>query len=95
MITTIVQFSGYALAAAGGLAGLAALLKIGPERKRITADAFRAGVDSTQVLSSTAVSLLDPYLEQIKFLRSELASARDEIVSLRSEIRTLQAGLAT
>jgi hypothetical protein len=95
VITTIVQFSGYALAAAGGLAGLAALFKIGPERKKITADAFRAGVDSTQVLSNTAVSLLDPYLEQIKFLRTELASAREEITSLRTEIRTLQADLTS
>lgn len=95
MITLIVQTLGAVLAAIGGIAGITALLKIGPERKKITAEAFRAGVDSTQVLSNTAVSLLDPYLEQITFLRSELASARDEIVSLRAEIRTLQAGLTT
>lgn len=95
MITAAAQVLGVLIAAVGGVAGLAALAKIGPERRKITAEAFRAGVDSTQVLSSTAVSLLDPYLEQIKFLRSELASARDEITSLRAEIRTLQAGLTT
>lgn len=95
MITAIAQAVGALLAAIGGIAGITALLKIGPERKKITAEAFRAGVDSTQVLSNTAVSLLDPYTEQIKFLRSELASAREEIVSLRAEIKMLRAGLAT
>lgn len=95
MITVVAQAVGALLAAIGGVAGITALLKIGPERKKITAEAFRAGVDSTQVLSNTAVALLEPYAEQIKFLRSELAGAREEITSLRAEIRTLRAGLAT
>lgn len=95
MIALIAQTIGIVIAAAGGLAGIAALAKIGPERRKITAEAFRVGVDSTQVLNNTAVSLLDPYLEQITFLRHELASAREEIMSLRAEIRTLQAGLPT
>lgn len=95
MITEITSAVGAAFAILGGTAGIRALVTIGPERRKITADAFRAGVDSTQVLSNTAVALLEPYAEQIKFLRAELASAREEIVSLRAEIRTLRTGLAT
>ena len=89
------QYVGILLAAVGGAAGITALAKVGPERKKITAEAFRAGVDSAQVLSNTAVSLLDPYLEQIRYLRGELADARSEIESLRMEIVHLRAGLAT
>lgn len=109
MITAVAQTIGAFLAAVGGVAGVTALFKIGPERRKITADAFRAGVDSTDVLSKTAVSLLDPAMEQIKYLRAELLAAREEIVSLRTklttaendigalrhELKTLRAGLAT
>lgn len=95
MIAELTSAVGAVFAVVGGTAGIRALTTIGPERRKITADAFRAGVDSTQVLSNTAVSLLDPYVEQIKFLRSELASAREEILALRGEIKTLRAGLVT
>jgi hypothetical protein len=92
---TIIQVVGAALAVVGGAAGIAAFAKIGPERRKITAEAYRAGVDSAQVLANTSVSLLNPYLDQIKFLRSELADARAEIASMRVEIADLRAGFAT
>lgn len=91
MITsTVIQIVGAAVAAVGGVAGLTAFTKIGPERRKITAQAYRAGVDSAQVLASTSVSLLDPYLDQIKFLRAELAAAHDEIISLRTELAKMR-----
>jgi hypothetical protein len=90
MITTVIQVIGAAVAAAGGVAGVTAFLKIGPERRKINAQVYRAGVDSAQVLSNSAVSLLQPSLDQIKFLREELASARSEITSLRIELANMQ-----
>lgn len=102
MIPEILQIGAILVAGLGGIAGLAAWAKVGPERKKILAEAFRAGVDSTEVLNRAAIALLDPYLEQIKFLRqenvelrTEMADARSEIASLRTEIRSLRAGLAT
>lgn len=85
-MTTAGVIVGWVIAALGGLAAVAALLKVGPERRKIAADARRAGADATQVLASTAMSLLKPSQDQIDFLRSELAAAQDEITALRSEL---------
>ncbi|MGH3692581.1 MAG: hypothetical protein ACRDRX_01005 [Pseudonocardiaceae bacterium] len=55
---------------------------MGPERRKITAEAFRAGADSAEVLSRSAASLNLPYMDQIRFLSKEAAAARVEIKSL-------------
>lgn len=102
MIAQILQIGALVLAALGGAAGIRSWVTVGPERKKILAEAFRAGVDSTEVLNRAAIALLDPYLEQIKLLRAEnielrteMADARAEIASLRIEIAGLRAGMAT
>jgi hypothetical protein len=102
MISQIAQIGALLLGAVGGAAGINSWAKIGPERKKILAESFRAGVDSTEVLNRAAIALLDPYREQIKFLRaenvdlrSEIAGARSEIALLREEIASLRAGIAT
>lgn len=89
----VFQYAAYAVALLGGAAGITSFAKVGPERRKILAEAFRAGVDSTEVLNRAAIALLDPYLDQIKHLRTEiddlrleLADARAEIVSLRARI---------
>lgn len=77
--------AGWIVAGLGGLASAVALFKIGPERRKITADVQRAGVDATKVLSDTAVLLLQPSLDQITFLRAELATARTENAQVRTQ----------
>jgi hypothetical protein len=94
VLVTLLQALAGLVALVGGAAGLTAFAKVGPERRKITAEAYRAGVDSAQVLATTSVSLLDPYLDQIKFLRSELAGARMEITSLRTQLTTVEAQVA-
>lgn len=94
-MTTAALIAGWMVAALGAGGSVVALLKVGAERKKITAEAYRAGVDSAQVLSNTAMSLLQPALEQVAFLRTELADARAEITSLRAEIAELRHGLVT
>lgn len=94
MFTTIAQVVGALLAAVGGVAGIAAFTKIGPERRKINAEVFRAGVDSAQVLSSSALTLLKPALDQIEFLRKELAIAQAQVESLEAKISELQLVLA-
>jgi hypothetical protein len=93
-MTAVGVLVGWVFAALGGLASVATLFQVGSERRKIVADARRAGVDSTQVLASIVVSLLQPSRDQIAFLRSELAAARDENTALRSEIAGLRAGSA-
>lgn len=94
MIVETLQAGALALAAVGGAAGIRSWLMVGPERKKILAEAFRAGVDSTEVLNRAAIALLDPYLEQIKYLRAEIDDLRGELADARAEIGTLRAGLA-
>lgn len=43
MIRQVIEIVALALAAIGGTAGLASLFKIGPERRKMHAAAFRAG----------------------------------------------------
>lgn len=93
MIYQVIQYAGWALATLGGTAGIIAAAKVGPERVKIRAEAYRAGVDAAQVLANTAVGLLQPALDQVAFLRVELAGARAEITSLRAEIAELRNGL--
>jgi hypothetical protein len=102
MISQIGQIGALLLAVVGGAAGISSWTKVGPERKKILAESARAGVDSTEVLNRAAIALLDPYRQQIEFLRaenvdlrSEMAGARSEIASLRCEIASLRAGIAT
>jgi hypothetical protein len=102
MISQIGQIGALLLAAVGGVAGISNWIKIGPERKKILAESTRAGVDSTEVLSRAAIALLDPYRQQIEFLRaengdlrSEITGARSEITSLRKQIDGLRTGIAT
>lgn len=85
---------GYIFGAIGTLASLVAFFKVGAERKEIRAKAEKIGVDSTQVLTSTALALLQPSLDQITFLRGELALVRNELAAARSEIVQLRQEIA-
>ena len=102
MIGQVAQIAALLLAAVGGLAGIASLFKIGPERRKITAEAWRAGVESERVLNSTRVDWQDALMKQIGFLGEQLDDAQAEIKELRVElaaarveIGTLRTGLVT
>jgi hypothetical protein len=90
-MTTAGVLVGWVFATLGGLASVATLFQVGSERRKIVADARRAGVADTQVLTSIAVSLLQPSQNQIVFLRRELAAAQGTNTTLRSEIARLRA----
>jgi chromosome segregation ATPase len=78
------------LAAAGGLAGFGALFRIGPMRRKISAEAEKSGADAAKVLSDTAIDFmkesLDPTRAQIAFLKTELQAANDELRKLREQV---------
>ena len=76
---------------AGLAAALGVFLKIGPERKKITAEVQQAGVDAAARLSESAVALLQPSMDQVGFLRTELAAARIEGQQMREENAQLRA----
>lgn len=78
------------------------MFKIGPERRKMTADAFCAGVDSEKVLSGIQIDWQQALMRQIEFLGEQLDDAQAEIKELRAElaaarveIGTLWAGLVT
>ncbi len=85
---------GMLITALGGGAFITAMFKIGPERRKMTADAFRAGVDSATHLSKSTLEVVTPALEQVTFLRAELATTRDENQQMRVENQQLRAEMA-
>jgi hypothetical protein len=93
-VITPALIAGWVAAIAGVVAWLATLYKIGPERNKIKAEVERAGVDAAKVLSDTAVSLLQPSIDQVGFLRTELAATRSENAQLREEIGQLREELS-
>jgi hypothetical protein len=102
VIADIFYYGGLTVAALGGSAGIAQLVRAPGERKRHRAELIRLGIDSAAVISDTAI-------EQVKFLREEIAhhrreaaerdteykrlldAARAEIASLRAEVIRLTA----
>ncbi len=70
------------MAALGGTAGIASFLKIKPQNRKLYADAYRAGLEGSEVLDRRAVSLIDPYVEQVKYLTGELEVSRREAAPL-------------
>lgn len=91
---TIPLVIGWFVAAAGGIASLVAIFKIGPERRKIAADVESAGADAAKKLSESAVALLAPSVEQVGFLRTELAVTRAENTALSNQIAVLRAEIA-
>jgi chromosome segregation ATPase len=69
-----------ALGFAGGLGGLAALLKVFIDRTKVRSDA----VDQ---IADTSMRLLTPLNEEIDRLRSSLRSAESELSDLRRQMR--------
>lgn len=89
-MSNVAVLAGWATAVAGIGAWLLALYKVGPERKKLIADANRSGIDATKVITETAMSLLQPSLDQVAFLRTELAVSRQENRELREEVTLLR-----
>ena len=95
MTSAVFQALSALVAAAGGLSGLMAILRIGPIRRSINAQAFRAGVESEQVLSKTRIDSQNALMHEIEFLSKRLKEYQSEIAALRAEIQELRAGLVT
>ncbi len=70
------------LGVAGGISGLAALLKVFVDRTKVRTDA----VDQ---IADTSVQLLAPMREEINRLRTSLRSAEQELDDLRRQMRTI------
>jgi uncharacterized coiled-coil DUF342 family protein len=85
---------GWIVAASGVLGTIAGLAKIGVERRKLKADVERVGVDSAKILSETAMSLLQPSIDQINYLRTELVAARSESKAAREESEELRKEIA-
>jgi peptidoglycan hydrolase CwlO-like protein len=77
------------------VAGIVALFKIGPERRKMTAEAFRAGVDSEHILSNTRIGQQDALMKRIDFLSAQLDDTQAENTSLREEMRALRVRMTT
>ncbi len=92
----ILDLATQGLAAVGGVAGLGALFRIGIDRRtakanasHAEADADRAGAAATRAVTDTAVGLLDPLRESVKFLTDELSQSRAEASALRADVAAL------
>lgn len=76
--------------AIGGAAGIVALLKLRPEKRRIQAEAHKIGVDAEVALSTAALGLLEPMQRRIKLLEDRLAEADESACRLNRELTKAQ-----
>lgn len=90
----VLQALALAVAAIGGAGGIVALLKVKPQNRKLFAEAYRAGLEGSEVLDRRAVSLIDAYVEQVRYLTGELEASRRESRAAREESATLRTELA-
>jgi hypothetical protein len=74
----------------GTLGGMVALFKVGPDRRKLTAEAAKTGAEASKILTDAAVSMFGPAREQVGFLGAELAESRRENQQLRAEMGELR-----
>lgn len=85
----VLQFALQIITALGGVAGLGALLRIGIDKRTARAAAAKEEASAGKVVIDNAVGLLQPFKEQVEFLRQELIAARSESRALRDDVRRL------
>jgi predicted nucleic acid-binding Zn-ribbon protein len=81
------------VAACGGVGGFVAAFLYRYQRRKLNVDTERARVDSAQVLSESALALLEPYRRQIVDLEHDLDKARSQVRDLTGHLESAQAEL--
>lgn len=71
----------------GGAASLVGLIKVRADKRKILAEAAKAGADASAIVAQTAVSLLGPYTEQVRMLQGRLDSANSQVDELSARLR--------
>lgn len=71
------------LVAIGGVGALGAVLKLGADRRTANAQADRAEVDVGSAVADSAMALLAPLREQVKYLTTQLGDAMREAEAQR------------
>ncbi len=83
----IAEIVGLVIMAIFGSAGFWSWLTSRSQKRKIYSEAYRAGVEGSAVLDKRAVSLLDPYVQQVQYLTGELEQSRAESRAAREESR--------
>lgn len=81
------------VAALGGVGGVVAAVLYRHQRRQLAAQTDRARVDAAQVLTNAALTLLDPYRQQIRDLEQDLREAREQAHILSGQLTTALAEL--
>lgn len=89
--TQAVQVITAVIGGLGGTTGIALIIKsLSPgERRRTAAEQQRIGVDAAQVISSTAVGLLESVERRTRALEQENQTLQGELAECRSQVRRL------
>lgn len=86
-VVRVAEIIGLVVMAIFGSAGFWAWMTSRSDKRKIYDAAYRAGVDASSVLDKRAVSLLDPYVQQVQYLTGELEASRKESQAAREESR--------
>ena len=86
-VLRIAEIIGLVIMAAFGSAGFWSWMTSRTEKKKIYDEAYRAGVEGSSVLDKRAISLLDPYVQQVAYLTTQLEASQHESVAARTESR--------
>lgn len=78
------------LAALGTLGGGIAIFTAGADKRKLRAEAGKFSADAASEISSSAIALLEPTREQVKFLHDELTSMKSELADRNKEIAQLR-----
>lgn len=73
----------------GGAAGVTALLRIGAEKRKLKSETDKTGADAAQIISNSAVMLLEPARKEIAELQENLDEANAKIDHLVEYVEQL------
>lgn len=90
MISNIAMIVSVLFGAGGFAAGLVAVLKVNPERRKIFAEAWRAGAETEQVRVNSDVIRQDALIKQIDYLSALLERSQQDILLSRTENTSLR-----
>ena len=87
------QIISWAVGLTGSAAAIIAFFRIGPERRKLAVDAYKAGIEASEIIAKASSNLLEPYMLEVTELHKERIEWKKEVTSLNEQNSVLQSEL--